>query len=122
MLDAIEFISKYGWLLLPHYKIDTHEGIWTNSDEAPYHHRLGDLFFNGEDLIFSSSIQTLINLDKESKPWKIRKEWFETYIEKANEVLLDIVAYLYKKEMTKNSLSIPLIDPNDPLIWWLMPE
>ena len=56
MLDAIEFISKYGWLLLPHYKIDTHEGIWTNSDEAPYHHRLGDLFFNGEDLIFSSSI------------------------------------------------------------------
>ena len=71
ILDAIEFISKYGWLLLPHYKFEKYEGIWTNSDEAPFHHRLGNLFLNGEDLVFSSSIETLINLDKESKPWKI---------------------------------------------------
>lgn len=72
--------------------------------------------------MFSSSIETLINLDKESKPWKVRKECFDTYIQKAKGVLLDIVTYLYKKEINKNSLSIPLVDPKDPLLWWLMPE
>ena len=53
--------------------------------------------------MFSSSIETLINLDKESKPWKVRKECFDTYIQKAKGVLLDIVTYLYKKEINKKN-------------------
>lgn len=36
ILDAIEFISKYGWLFLPHYKFEATEGVWHNIDEHPF--------------------------------------------------------------------------------------
>lgn len=61
ILNAIEFIGKYGWLFLPHYKYNAEEGVWSNIDEMPYKHRLGDIFVNGDEFMFSSSIETLIN-------------------------------------------------------------
>ena len=33
---AIEFITKFGWMLLPHYKFDLDLGIWVNREEAEY--------------------------------------------------------------------------------------
>lgn len=33
ILSAIEFISNYGWLLLPHYQFEPENGYWVNRDE-----------------------------------------------------------------------------------------
>lgn len=33
IIDAIEFIAKYGWMMLPHYKFDQDVGNWINRDE-----------------------------------------------------------------------------------------
>ena len=33
ILDAIEFISIFGWMFLPHYKFDVDIGNWVNRDE-----------------------------------------------------------------------------------------
>ena len=33
LLDAIEFICRYGWMLLPHYSFDTDSSVWTNRSE-----------------------------------------------------------------------------------------
>ena len=78
---------------MPHYKLEKHEGIWTNIDEVPYKHRLGELFLNGDQLVFSSSIETLINMEKESKPWKVRSDVYASYIEKAKKITMDIISY-----------------------------
>ena len=32
ILDAIEFIAKYGWMMLPHYSFDKKKGIWLNRE------------------------------------------------------------------------------------------
>ena len=34
VLDAIEFVCKFGWLLLPSYKFDVDLGIWKNRAET----------------------------------------------------------------------------------------
>ena len=33
ILNAVEFVARYGHLLLPHYKFDLDDGSWTNRDE-----------------------------------------------------------------------------------------
>jgi hypothetical protein len=33
ILDAVEFISKFGWMFLPHYSFDPENGYWVNRDE-----------------------------------------------------------------------------------------
>ena len=33
ILDAIEFITQFGWMFLPHYKFDIDVGSWVNRDE-----------------------------------------------------------------------------------------
>ena len=33
ILDAIEFIANYGWMLLPHYQFDQDSGVWRNRNE-----------------------------------------------------------------------------------------
>ena len=31
-LKAIEFVSNFGWMFLPHYKFDIDTGLWINRD------------------------------------------------------------------------------------------
>ncbi len=33
VIKAIEFVAKYGWMLLPNYKFDVDLGIWVSRDE-----------------------------------------------------------------------------------------
>lgn len=33
IIDAVEFISNYGWMLLPHYQFEAENGYWVNRDE-----------------------------------------------------------------------------------------
>ena len=33
ILSAIEFVSKYGWMFLPHYQFEAETGIWVNREE-----------------------------------------------------------------------------------------
>lgn len=33
ILDAVEYICKYGWLYLPSYKFDMDLGIWVHRNE-----------------------------------------------------------------------------------------
>jgi hypothetical protein len=33
ILSAIEFVAKYGWMLLPHYQFEVETGIWINREE-----------------------------------------------------------------------------------------
>jgi len=33
LLDAIEFVARYGWMFLPHYKFDQDSGLWVNRAE-----------------------------------------------------------------------------------------
>ena len=30
VMDALEFVCKYGWLLLPHYSMDKDSSVWKN--------------------------------------------------------------------------------------------
>lgn len=39
LLDAIEFVSNYGWMLLPHYTFDKDSSIWTNRSEKEINSR-----------------------------------------------------------------------------------
>ena len=33
VLNALEFICHYGWMLLPHYKFDVDLAVWENREE-----------------------------------------------------------------------------------------
>lgn len=33
LMDAIEFVAKYGWMFLPQYTFDSDTGFWVNRDE-----------------------------------------------------------------------------------------
>lgn len=33
IINAIEFISNYGWMFLPHYQFEPENGYWVNRDE-----------------------------------------------------------------------------------------
>ena len=48
MLKALEFVSEYGWLFLPHYKFDEDKGTWTNRDELEQKQRawLGEIDYS----------------------------------------------------------------------------
>ena len=32
ILDAIEFVANYGWMMLPHYSYDKQKAIWINRE------------------------------------------------------------------------------------------
>ena len=48
ILDAIEFVCQYGWMLLPHYKFDQDIGNWTNREESEQKQRawLGEIDYS----------------------------------------------------------------------------
>jgi hypothetical protein len=33
VVSAVEFVCKFGWMLLPVYKFDTDQNIWVNRNE-----------------------------------------------------------------------------------------
>lgn len=33
VLEAIEFVCRYGWMFLPNYKFDVDNGVWVSRDE-----------------------------------------------------------------------------------------
>ena len=48
VLDSIEFISKYGWMFLPHYQFDKDTGNWVNREEKESSNRswLGEIDYS----------------------------------------------------------------------------
>jgi selenocysteine lyase/cysteine desulfurase len=35
ILDAVHFVAEHGWILLPHYRLDTASGLWTHRSARP---------------------------------------------------------------------------------------
>lgn len=33
LLAAVEFVARYGWMLLPHYQFEAETGVWVNREE-----------------------------------------------------------------------------------------
>lgn len=55
MLDAIEFISEYGWMFLPHYQFDKDKGTWVNRAEKESNIRLwlGEIDYSSGEMQYN---------------------------------------------------------------------
>ena len=57
IIQAIEFISEFGWMFLPHYKFDMDLGYWINRDEVEQKQRswLGEIDYSSGQMTYLSS-------------------------------------------------------------------
>lgn len=57
ILDAMEFICDFGWMLLPHYKFDLDLGTWVNRDEHEQSQRswLGEIDYSNGKMEYLSA-------------------------------------------------------------------
>ena len=55
--DAIDFVSRFGWMLLPHYKFDFDLGIWVNREESEQKERawLGEIDYSSGQMQYIKS-------------------------------------------------------------------
>ena len=60
-LKAIEFVSNFGWMFLPHYKFDIDTGLWINRDEHEQNQRswLGEIDYSSGKMDFNSASAAL---------------------------------------------------------------
>jgi hypothetical protein len=57
VMDAIEFIARYGWMLLPQYQFDLDMGTWINRDEKETKVRswLGAIDYSSGSMVYPTS-------------------------------------------------------------------
>ena len=123
ILNALEFICKHGWMLLPHYKFDIDTGVWINRDESEIKLRswLGEIDYS------SGSMQYLKSTDENLRgkfPFFMKENCVKPvdyYMEKAYEYLIQTVEqYSKKKSMVDQKVLIP--EEYQYQIWFVFPS
>lgn len=125
ILDAIEFVCRYGWMFLPHYKFDQDIGNWVNREEQEQKQRswLGEIDYS------QGSMQYLSSRDKALRgtfPFYVEENCVEPmqhYMDSANKALVETVEQyktIYGKSVVDQTLLVP--DEYQHLIWFLFPS
>jgi len=123
VLDAIEFVCKFGWMFLPAYKFDVDLGIWINRSEQEQQHRLwlGEIDYS-QGFMSSLSVAAV----RQELPFRqtpAQTVDFSHFISKANEHLVSVVDN-YKTAFGKSYVDQMQLIPEElqKLVWWLFPS
>ena len=125
ILDAIEFISIFGWMFLPHYKFDVDIGNWVNRDEHEQKQRswIGEIDYSQGSMSYLQSDDS--NL-RGQFPFFVKKnieKSFNDCMESARKSLILTVEnykHIYGKSMVDQTLLIS--EEYQNLIWFLFPS
>lgn len=123
ILNAIEFVTKYGWLLFPHYQFEAETGYWVNREEKEvrvrswlgaidYSH--GQMLYPTSDSDSASSFHRLPSAHSVSLP---------SHLDQAYLTLLQVLDH-YKDLYGKSELDQTLLIPEEhrKLLWFTLPS
>ena len=124
--DALDFVSQFGWMLLPHYQFDPENGYWINRDEkeAKVRSWLGQIDYSSGQMSYANTIQST---DRRNVSFVKRNQAdvldLSQYVDEARLTLVRVVENyknLYGKSVIDQRQLIP--EPFQKLIWFLFPS
>jgi hypothetical protein len=127
--DAIEFLCNYGWMMLPHYKLDKDLGYWKNRDEQETtKHRswLGEIDYSSGKMKYLKSTDETV---RSHLPFYINKDRkgmhpLSHYTELAKQHLVEaVIGYksIYGKSNVDQRAAL-IGEEYHNLVWFLFPS
>mmetsp|Transcript_2682 Transcript_2682/g.4516 ORF Transcript_2682/g.4516 Transcript_2682/m.4516 type:complete len:264 (-) Transcript_2682:972-1763(-) len=125
ILEAIAFISEFGWMFLPHYKFDQDQGFWVHREESEQKQRswLGDIDYSSGAIAYKRANDPLLrgSFPFHQAPNCVPK--LDSFVREAEKTLartIEEYKVIYGKSEVDQRLLIQ--EEYQQLIWFLFPS